>query len=106
MSFNIDLYLIFSNVLSAYDVTVPAQGKVLAKTDIQIELPSGCYGRVAPRSGLAHKNFIDVGGWFFFIFADTKKIVKFNCYVSTFIDVGDRWTFFLQIIQACSDFSQ
>lgn len=30
-------------------------------TDIQIELPSGCYGRVAPRSGLAAKNFIDVG---------------------------------------------
>ena len=25
-------------------------------------LPSGCYGRLAPRSGLAHKNFIDVGG--------------------------------------------
>ena len=21
----------------------------------------GCYGRIAPRSGLAHKNFIDVG---------------------------------------------
>ncbi len=30
-------------------------------TDIQIELPTGCYGRVAPRSGLAAKNFIDVG---------------------------------------------
>lgn len=30
-------------------------------TDIQIELPSGCYGRVAPRSGLAAKNFINVG---------------------------------------------
>lgn len=36
-------------------------GKVLALTDIQIAVPSGCYGRVAPRSGLAHKNFIDVG---------------------------------------------
>lgn len=24
-------------------------------------IPSGCYGRVAPRSGLAVKNFIDVG---------------------------------------------
>lgn len=30
-------------------------------TDIQVELPSGCYGRVAPRSGLAAKNHIDVG---------------------------------------------
>ncbi|XP_035671546.1 deoxyuridine 5'-triphosphate nucleotidohydrolase-like [Branchiostoma floridae] len=49
------------DLYSAYDYTIPAQGKVLAKTDIQIALPEGCYGRVAPRSGLAHKNFIDVG---------------------------------------------
>jgi dUTP pyrophosphatase len=34
--------------------------KALVKTDIQIALPSGCYGRVAPRSGLAAKHFIDV----------------------------------------------
>jgi len=48
-------------VFSAYDYTVPSKGKVLAKTDIQIALPHGCYGRIAPRSGLAHKHFIDVG---------------------------------------------
>lgn len=47
---------------SAYDYVVPARGKELVKTDLQIELPHGCYGRVAPRSGLAVKNFIDVGG--------------------------------------------
>lgn len=34
---------------------------MLVKTDIQIEVPTGCYGRVAPRSGLALKNSIDVG---------------------------------------------
>lgn len=34
---------------------------MVVKTDIQIELPEGCYGRIAPRSGLAAKNFIDVG---------------------------------------------
>lgn len=37
-------------------------GKVIAKTDIQIELPDGCYGRVAPRSGLAANHHIDIGG--------------------------------------------
>ena len=42
-------------------MTIPAKGKALVKTDIQIALPDGCYGRVAPRSGLAHKHFIDVG---------------------------------------------
>lgn len=46
---------------SAYDTVVPARGKALVKTDIQIEVPFGTYGRVAPRSGLAWKNFIDVG---------------------------------------------
>ncbi|XP_031623784.1 deoxyuridine 5'-triphosphate nucleotidohydrolase-like [Contarinia nasturtii] len=46
---------------SAYDAVVPARGKALVKTDIQIEVPVGTYGRVAPRSGLAWKNFIDVG---------------------------------------------
>ncbi|KAI5701183.1 deoxyuridine 5'-triphosphate nucleotidohydrolase isoform X5 [Diaphorina citri] len=46
---------------SAYDYVVPARGKELIKTDISIELPPGCYGRIAPRSGLAWKNHIDVG---------------------------------------------
>ncbi|XP_037959793.1 deoxyuridine 5'-triphosphate nucleotidohydrolase [Teleopsis dalmanni] len=46
---------------SAYDVKVPARGKALVKTDIQVQVPEGSYGRVAPRSGLAVKNFIDVG---------------------------------------------
>ena len=49
------------DLYSAYDYEVPARGKALAMTDIQIAVPSTCYGRVAPRSGLAVKNFIDVG---------------------------------------------
>ena len=31
---------------SAYDVTIPAEGKALVKTDIAIAVPEGCYGRV------------------------------------------------------------
>ncbi|XP_012865738.1 PREDICTED: deoxyuridine 5'-triphosphate nucleotidohydrolase, mitochondrial isoform X1 [Dipodomys ordii] len=49
------------DLYSAYDYTIPPMEKALVKTDIQIALPSGCYGRVAPRSGLAAKHFIDVG---------------------------------------------
>lgn len=49
---------------SAFDVTVPARGKALVDTGLKIQLPEGCYGRIAPRSGLAVKNFIDVGGEF------------------------------------------
>ncbi len=40
---------------------VPARGKALVKTDLSIICPPGTYGRVAPRSGLAWKNFIDTG---------------------------------------------
>ena len=40
---------------------VPARGKALLKTDIAVAVPPGTYGRVAPRSGLAWKNSIDVG---------------------------------------------
>jgi dUTP pyrophosphatase len=50
------------DLYSAYDYLIPPMDKVLALTDIQIAVPEGCYGRVAPRSGLAHKFFIDVGG--------------------------------------------
>ena len=33
-------------VFSAYDYVIPASGKVVALTDLQIALPSGCYGRI------------------------------------------------------------
>ena len=46
---------------SAYNYVVPAGGSVLVKTDIQIKLPAGTYGRIASRSGLAWKNKIEVG---------------------------------------------
>uniref|UniRef100_A0A2K5CRK6 Deoxyuridine 5'-triphosphate nucleotidohydrolase n=1 Tax=Aotus nancymaae TaxID=37293 RepID=A0A2K5CRK6_AOTNA len=49
------------DLYSAYDYTIPPMEKALVKTDIQIVLPCGCYGRVASRSGLAAKHFIDVG---------------------------------------------
>lgn len=47
--------------MSAYDKEIPAQGKACIMTDIQVQLPEGCYGRVAPRSGLSWKNHLDVG---------------------------------------------
>uniref|UniRef100_A0A7N9D985 Deoxyuridine 5'-triphosphate nucleotidohydrolase n=1 Tax=Macaca fascicularis TaxID=9541 RepID=A0A7N9D985_MACFA len=34
------------DLYSAYDYTIPPMEKALVKTDIQIALPSGCYGRV------------------------------------------------------------
>lgn len=46
---------------SAYEYIVPAHGKELVKTDLQIAVPENTYGRIAPRSGLAWTNHIDVG---------------------------------------------
>lgn len=46
---------------SAYHYTVPPRGKTLVSTDLIVEVPEGCYGRIAPRSGLAAGHFIDIG---------------------------------------------
>ncbi|KAJ0172265.1 hypothetical protein K1T71_012238 [Dendrolimus kikuchii] len=77
---------------SAYDYAVPARGKELVKTDLQIEVPSGCYGRVAPRSGLAVKNFIDVGaGVIDMDYRGNVGVVLFNHSDTDFVvKKGDR----------------
>merc|ERR1711935_566722 len=33
----------------------------MIKTDIAIAVPEDCYGRIAPRSSLAHKHSLDIG---------------------------------------------
>jgi dUTP pyrophosphatase len=49
------------DLFAAHDTTVPKHGKCLVKTDISIAIPINTYARIAPRSGLAVKNFIDTG---------------------------------------------
>jgi dUTP pyrophosphatase len=49
------------NLRSPYNTTVPARGKELMKTDLQIKLPVGCYGRIAPRRDWALFHHIDIG---------------------------------------------
>jgi dUTP pyrophosphatase len=50
------------DLYSARDATVPAIGKALIFKYLQIQLPNDCYGRIAPRSGLALTHHIDIGG--------------------------------------------
>lgn len=47
---------------SAESCLVPARERRLISTGISVAIPQGCYGRVAPRSGLSLKHFVDVGG--------------------------------------------
>ena len=46
---------------AAEAAVVLAHGKCLVKTSLAMALPPDCYDRIAPRSGLALKKFIDVG---------------------------------------------
>ena len=48
---------------SPVDITIPPRGWITLPLDLAIELPPGCYGRIAPRSGLAatHGITVDAG---------------------------------------------
>jgi dUTP pyrophosphatase len=77
---------------AAHDGTIPARGKALIKTDLAMAIPEGCYGRVAPRSGLAWKHSIDVGAGV--IDADYRGnvgVILFNFSDKDFdVKAGDR----------------
>jgi dUTP pyrophosphatase len=48
------------DLYSIEDITLQPHERVLARTGIAVAIPHGFYGRVAPRSGLAVKNGLDV----------------------------------------------
>ena len=77
---------------AAQAAVVPAHGKCLVQTGLKVALPSGCYGRIAPRSGLALKKSIDVGAGV--IDADYRGelgVLLFNFSDSDFaVNSGDR----------------
>ncbi|MCJ8733029.1 hypothetical protein PDJAM_G00218270 [Pangasius djambal] len=80
------------DLYSAYDYSIAPMDKAIVKTDIQIAVPAGCYGRVAPRSGLAAKHFIDVGaGVVDEDYRGNVGVVLFNFGKETFeVKKGDR----------------
>ena len=49
------------DLCASQDCTIPAGSKGLVKTGLSISFPTGLYAKIAPRSGLALKKFIDVG---------------------------------------------
>lgn len=80
------------DLYASQPTSIPARGKALVETDISIAVPAGTYGRVAPRSGLASKHFIDTGAGV--IDADYRgpvKVLLFNHSETEFaVAVGDR----------------
>ena len=80
------------DLYSATDITVPAHGKSLVPLDISIAIPFGTYARLAPRSGLAVKHFIDVGaGVVDYDYRGNVQVVLFNHSDTDFeVRHGDR----------------
>lgn len=75
------------------DVVVDQNNKKLVDTGISIRLPNeNYYGRIAPRSGLASKNFIDVGaGVIDYDYTGPLKVLLFNFSSDKFVvKKGDR----------------
>ena len=48
------------DVFGIEDMSIGPNQRVMARTGIAVAIPPGFYGRVAPRSGLAAKNGLDV----------------------------------------------
>jgi dUTP pyrophosphatase len=48
------------DVCSIEDVEIGPKHRVMARTGLAVAIPPGFYGRIAPRSGLASKNGLDV----------------------------------------------
>jgi dUTP pyrophosphatase len=80
------------DLASVEDKVVPARGKVLISTGWAMTVPHGYYGRIAPRSGLALKNHIDVGaGVCDEDFLGVVGVVLFNHGSEDFhVKIGDR----------------
>lgn len=60
-------------------ITIKSKNKALVSTSLAIAVPLGTYGRIAPRSGLASKHFLDTGAGV--IDADYRgevKVLMFN----------------------------
>ncbi|CAO3571427.1 unnamed protein product [Mortierella alpina] len=80
------------DLYSAKAMIIPAQSQGIVPTDISIAVPEGTYGRVAPRSGLAVKHFVDVGaGVVDYDYRGPLGIVLFNFGKNDFVvEEGDR----------------
>ena len=88
------------DLAAAQTAIVPARGKCLVKTGLAMALPPGSYGRLAPRSGLALKHFIDVGtgvidsdyrgelGVILFNFSDNDFVVNCQNFTASAVEHG------------------
>ena len=80
------------DLFAAEEVSIAPGSRACVATDLQVAVPVGCYGRIAPRSGLAVKHGLDVGaGVVDADFRGNVKILLFNFGTEAFtVHLGDR----------------
>lgn len=80
------------DLFSAESITIPSKERRVVSTDLCLDIPPNCYGRIAPRSGLAVKYGIDIGaGVIDEDYTGIIKVVVFNFGDEQYtIDIGDR----------------
>ena len=80
------------DLFSAKTILIPSRGRGIVPTDIAIRLPKGTYGRIAPRSGMAVRHFIGVGGGVIdYDFTGNVTVILFNHGNQMFkVEKGDR----------------
>jgi dUTP pyrophosphatase len=88
------------DLFSAYDYEILPNSHGIVKTDISIQMPTNCYGRVAPRSGLSVKFGVQTGaGVIDADYTGNIGVVLFNHGTANFvIKRGDR---IAQLILEC-----
>jgi len=91
------------DLFAAKDDVVFAQKRALIPTDIALSIPSGYYGRIAPRSGLAYKHGIDVlAGVIDADYRGNLGVILYNTNIVEFrVNKGDRIA--QLIIEKCHD---
>ena len=80
------------DLYNAEPATIPARGQTLVNTKISVATPKGTYGHIAPRSGLASKFSLHVGGGVINSdYRGTIRVLLFNLSDLDFeIGIGDQ----------------
>ena len=80
------------DLCAASNCIIPSRGKATADTGLAVSLPPGTYARIAPRSGLAIRNFIDIGvGVVDSDYWGKIKVILFNHSTEDFaVQAGDQ----------------
>ena len=80
------------DIYACEDGIVPAKARLMISAGISIEIPTDCYARVAPRSGLALKKGINTGaGVIDSSYRGSIGVILFNHGDDNFdVKVGDR----------------